>query len=204
MHALLRRYPIISDQMTLQELQVIIRELERILEKSVNGDIVELGCFIGTASLFIQRILRAEATNRKFHVYDSFEGLPPKQLVDQSPAGEQFKAGELLARKQDFIKNFKQAGLPLPRIHKSWFNKLMPSDLPDHVAWAFLDGDFYQSIIDSLQLVWPKLSSGAVVIVDDYQAEALPGARRAVDEWLRNHPATLRVEASLAIIHRQD
>ena len=202
MHTLLKRHPILSDQITQQELQVILRELEGILEKSVSGDIVELGCYVGTTSLFIQRILRTEVTKREFHVYDSFAGLPPKTVYDNSPAGEQFKAGELQTSKQTFIKNFKQAGLPMPIIHKGWFDQLQTRDLPGSIAFAFLDGDFYASIADSLKLVWPKLSAGAVTIVDDYQAEALPGARHAVDEWLQDHPATLRVEASLAIIYR--
>jgi hypothetical protein len=41
---------------------------------------------------------------------------------------------------------------------------------------------------------------GAIIVVDDYANEALPGVARAVDEWLRIHGGKLRVEASLAII----
>ena len=54
--------------------------------------------------------------------------------------------------------------------------------------------------MDSLRLVWPRLTPGARVVVDDYASEALPGAARAVDEWLRQHPARLQVEQSLAIL----
>ncbi len=96
--------------------------------------------------------------------------------------------------------NFKKAGLPLPKIKKAWFSELTPADLPDKIAFAFLDGDYYESIMDSLRLIWSKLSEGAVVIVDDYANEALPGAAKAVDEWLRNHKARLKAEQSLAII----
>src|SRR5688572_29676290 len=198
---LVSRYPIISDQIEPAELRVILRELEFIYTHHVPGDIVELGCFEGTTSLFFQRVIKSHPELLKLlHIYDSFEGLPEKTSIDQSPSGEQFKGGGLKASKNKLINNFKQAGLNLPIIHKGWFGDLSPRDMPNEISFAFLDGDFYESIIDSLKLVWPKLTPGATVIVDDYQAEALPGARRAVDDWLINHPAKIRVEASLAIL----
>ena len=67
--------------------------------------------------------------------------------------------------------------------------------------FAFLDGDYYESIMTPLTRIWPKLNAEAVVVVDDYAHDALPGARRAIDEWLKTHPATLRVESSLAILY---
>lgn len=197
---LLAKYPIISDQVDRAELAQILRALEHTLLGNVPGDVVELGCYVGTTSLFMQRMLLQHKTQKQLHVYDSFAGLPPKTAKDASPVGEQFKAGELHAQKSTFIKHFKQAGLPLPVMRKAWFSDLMLDDTPAQISFAFLDGDFYESIRDSLKVVWPKLAPGAIVVVDDYQAEALPGAKRAVDEWLKTHPARLRVAASLAII----
>lgn len=161
---------------------------------------MELGCYVGTTTLFLRRLLLAYKSDKILHAYDSFEGLPPKTAEDASPAGEQFKAGELHAQRSAFVKHFKQAGLPLPVMHKAWFSELTPDDMPEKIAFAFLDGDFYGSIRDSLKLVWPRLAEGAIVVVDDYQSEALPGAKRAVDEWVRTHPARLQVAYSLAIL----
>jgi O-methyltransferase len=201
MHELLKRFPIISDQVDASELTVVLRELEQVLSSNISGDVTEFGCYIGTTSLFLQRILRARTPQKTLHVYDSFAGLPSKTAYDASPAGEQFKLGTLVASKSGLTKHFKQAALPLPVIHKAWFADLMPTDLPAQICFAFLDGDFYESITQSLHLVWLRLAGGATVIVDDYQSAALPGVRRAVDEWLRSHPAELRAEASLAVIH---
>lgn len=197
-HKLVSQYPIISDQVDARELNVILVMCERALNQTDHGAFVEFGCYEGTTSLFIARLLRDN--NRDFHVYDSFAGLPDKQQQDVSPAGEQFKTGELLATKKSFITHFKKAGLPLPVIHKGWFSDATADDVPDRVALAFLDGDYYQSIMDPLRLIWPKLVPGAIVIVDDYQNEALPGAKHAVDDWLKTHSAHIRVEASLAIL----
>lgn len=193
-------YPIISDQITAKELAVIVRECQKILTTGVKGDVVEFGCYVGTTSLFLQRLILAHGGAKKLHVYDSFAGLPDKLPQDASPAGEQFKGGELLATKAQLIKNFKHAGLPMPIIHKGWFEEFTPADVPERIAFAFLDGDFYSSILASLKLVWPRLQPGAVVLVDDYHTEALPGVRQALKEWSKDHSFTLRNEASLAIL----
>lgn len=195
---LLNKYPIISDQVDRRELQVVLEQFEKSL--SIEGAVVEFGCYVGTTSLFIRRLLNEHDDNREFHVYDSFEGLPEKHELDLSPAGEQFKAGELSVSKKQFIQEFKKAGLRLPMIHKGWFSDLTGSDVPAPVAFAFLDGDYYDSIKRPLQLLQSKLSPGAVIVVDDYANEALPGAAKAVDEWCQIRGYSVRVAHSLAII----
>lgn len=195
---ILQKHPIISDQVDATELRVILREFQKTLDAKVAGDVVELGCYVGTTSLFLQRMLAGQ--NKTLHIYDSFAGLPPKVAQDASPVGEQFKQGELLATKAQLIKHFRQAGLPLPVIHKVWFEQLTPDDMPARISFAFLDGDFYTSIVSSLKVIWPRLTSGAIVVIDDYHTEALPGVRQAVEQWSWDHQFSLRTQASLAIL----
>ena len=199
---LLAKYPIISDQVDTKELGALLRELEIVLQSSATGNVVEFGCYVGTTSLFIRRLLDAYNFTGEFHVYDSFAGLPEKTQADASAAGEQFKAGELLASRKTFIQNFKKAGLKMPIIHKGWFVDFSPDDVPESIIFAFFDGDFYESIADSFRVCDGKFQETATIIVDDYANEALPGAARAVDEWLKRHPAQVIVESSLAIIRR--
>lgn len=189
---------LLSDQIDERELRIILRELERILDDGVEGDVVEFGCFVGTTSVPMGK--RLMPTNKQLYVYDSFEGLPEKTPEDSSPIGEMFKPGELFASKKELIKNFKQAGVPLPRITKGWFSDVEPSQVPDKIAFAYLDGDYYASIKDPLTLIASRLQPGACIVVDDYMNEQLPGAAMAVDEWLRTHTGRIRVEHSLAII----
>lgn len=197
---LLKKYQLISDQVDKREVAIVLRELSKALDTSSSGSVVELGCYAGTTSVFITRLLVIHKSTREFHVYDSFEGLPEKRNEDASRAGDQFKTGELAVSKKLFVLNYKKAGLPLPRIHKGWFNELTGADVPREIAFAFLDGDYYESVLTSLRLIWPRLVPGARIVVDDYANEALPGAAKAVDEWLATHPAKLSVEHSLAII----
>lgn len=188
---------LLSDQVSEREVQVILRELAR--TRDVAGDVVEFGCYVGTTSVHLADALRA--AGKTLWLYDSFEGLPEKRAEDMSPAGEQFKAGELLATKKELLRNLKQAHVPVPVVKKGWFSDLTPDDVPETVSFAYLDGDYYDSVRDPLKLIWSRLTPGAIVVVDDYANEALPGAAKAVDEWRRSHPvASFQVEASLAIM----
>lgn len=198
-NTLVTSYALISDQVNAAQVQVILLELEKTLQRDIPGDIVEFGCYIGTTSLFIRRLLNELHDERAFHAYDSFAGLPEKSMQDSSGAGEQFKAGELSVSKKQFIREFQKAGLRPPIIHKGWFSELTTADVPEQIAFAFLDGDFYESIKDSLKLVLPRMSQGGVIIVDDYAREALPGAARAVHELLPG--VSVQTSHNLGIIH---
>jgi O-methyltransferase len=198
---LLDRYPIISDQISRQELVVILSELEKKCQSELKA-VVEFGCYAGTTSLFIRRVLDACNSQAVFHAYDSFEGLPEKVRQDASPVGEQFVAGELSVSKKTFLHNFQRAGLKPPVVHKGWFNAVADEAVPREIGLAFLDGDYYESIHDSLRAIEHKLAPGAVIIVDDYANEALPGAAEAVDEWCaRKGFSVNKITASLAIIY---
>lgn len=193
------KHPLISEQVSAAQVQVVLRELQRVIKRGTEGVVVEFGCYIGTTSLFIRRLLDALDTSREFHVYDSFAGLPPKSPQDSSGAGDQFVAGELAVSKKQFVHEFQKARLRPPYIHKGWFDSLTTEDVPRTIAFAFLDGDFYGSIRDSLRLVIPRMQRGGIIIVDDYAREALPGVAKAVHEYFSTDNIT--VVHNLGVIH---
>lgn len=170
--------------------QVADSETETILKiareaLSLPGDFVELGCYEGDTSLLLAEILRdAKVDGKKLWIYDSFEGLPAKSLEDFSEAGAAFTEGVLSVSKREVKLRFLRAGLPVPIIKKAWFSDLTDTDLPSKIAFAFLDGDLYQSIKDSLKLVENKMAEGGIILVHDYNNPELPGVTKAVDEWL--------------------
>lgn len=182
--------------MTWKNEQVSEKETTRILELArecldVSGDYVEMGCYRGDTSLLLAEILQGynrdvavEKLVKKLWIYDSFEGLPGKSANDESVLGVNFKSGELLVTKREVKERFLRAGLLVPVIKKAWFKDLVPDDLPSEIAFAFLDGDFYESIRDSLKLVMPKMNDEGVIVVHDYTNPALPGVKRAVDELI--------------------
>lgn len=194
-----KNYRLVSDQVDYDQVSIVLRELETLLDRKIEGSIAEFGCYVGTTSLFIQRLLDARHDFREFHVYDSFEGLPPKTAKDESRAGDQFQAGELAVSKKQFMREFQKAGLKPPAIHKGWFSDLTEKDVPSSIAFAFLDGDFYESIRDSLHLVLPRMQKGGTIVVDDYAREALPGAAKAVHELLPDRHIT--ISHNMGILH---
>lgn len=190
---------LLSSQVDAREMAIILRELETIIQHSVMGDVVEFGCYIGTTSVFLAK--RLQTTTKTLYLYDSFEGLPEKGYHDASPVGRQFIAGELYASKKQLIHNLKQAHVPMPIITKGWFSELPTKAIPRHISFAFLDGDYYQSVHDPLVLIETHLAPGAIIVIDDYSNPALPGAAKAVNHWLQDRNAQLHIEHSLAIIH---
>ena len=213
-----------NDQVSEQETAKILELARSVFD--VPGDYVEFGCYAGDTSLLIaeelvkhsQHVLRTAApkplwpslhvpqdTPRAFHqlyLYDSFEGLPEKSSQDASDAGRDFVKGALAVSKKDVKARFLRAGLMVPVIKKAWFNELTSEDVPDKIAFAFLDGDLYESIRDSLRLVEGKMAEKAVIIVHDYANPALPGVAKAVDEWMIKSDYKMTQYQSMAIVRR--
>ena len=182
--------------------QVSYEETEKILElakKSLAspGDFVELGCYKGDTSLLLAEVLKD--TDHILYIYDSFEGLPEKSEEDSSTLGENFKGGELYVTKREVKERFLRAGLKVPVIKKTCFNELTDADLPDRISFSFLDGDFYESIRDSLKLIENK--TDGIIIVHDYLNPALPGVKKAVDEWLAKRNIKTKTYKSMIIIN---
>ncbi|HSW99677.1 MAG TPA: TylF/MycF/NovP-related O-methyltransferase [Patescibacteria group bacterium] len=194
--------PLISDQVSKADINLIWRELEQVLADNITGAVVEFGCYVGTTSLFIRRLLnKANEQTRPFHVYDSFEGLPQKATGDASAAGVDFQAGKLAVSKKEFLRQFHIARLQPPIIHKGWFSALDDDAVPNPIAFAFLDGDFYTSILDSLKLVWPNMAPKGTILIDDYQRPELPGVEQAVHEFFQDKAMPIiRVEHNIAIL----
>ena len=183
--------------------QVSRTETDKILETARGclncvGNFVELGCYKGDTSLLLAEILKD--TDKLLYIYDSFEGLPEKGKEDESAAGESFKGGELYVTKREVKERFLRANLPVPVIKKAWFNELTDADLPEKIAFAFLDGDFYESIKDSLKLIEGKMAEGGIIVVHDYNNPALPGVARAVDEWLKDKKSETIVYESVVVV----
>ena len=202
-----------NDQVNEKDTDIIIKLAKECSE--VEGDFVEMGCYKGDTSLLLADIIfsgprgsransraaalrnaqkrQYSANNRRLFIYDSFEGLPEKSSEDESVMGVDFKQGELLVTKREVKLRFLKAGLPVPVIKKAWFSELTSEDMPAKIAFAFLDGDFYESIRDSLKLVAPRMSEGGVMVVHDYTNPALPGVKKAVDEWRRQEKGQTRI-----------
>ena len=154
------------------------------MTKDVPGDVVELGCNVGTTALYIRRLLNMLESGKEFHVYDSFEGLPDANEHDGNPP--RLNRGNLKKEQTAFEQSFKDAGLEFPIIHKGFFAEIPDNEYPEQISFAFFDGDLFTSILDSFCKVYHKMSKGGIIIVHDYYGAELPGVKKACDYFLKD------------------
>jgi O-methyltransferase len=162
--------------------------VEDVIEKGVTGDSIETGVWRGGACIFMRAILKARnICDRYVWVADSFEGLPPPS-PDKYPAdlnSQLHAAKELAVPLEEVRANFEEYGLLDQQVQflKGWFRETLPVAPIERLAVLRLDGDMYESTMDALVYLYPRLSVGGYVIIDDYGAVA--ACRQAVDNFRR-------------------
>lgn len=160
--------------------------VEHVITQAIPGDFIETGVWRGGACIFVRAIFAAfGVTDRIVWCADSFAGLP-KPDAEKYPAdsGDMHHTFAPLAVSQEEVQaNFARYGLldEQVRFLKGWFKDTLPSAPIEKLAILRLDGDMYESTMDALRALYAKVSSGGVVIVDDFGA--VPGCRRAVSDF---------------------
>jgi O-methyltransferase len=171
------------------------------LSDHVPGDLAECGVWRGGAAIFMRAVLaeceeRAPdlTEGRAVWVCDSFQGCPPpdptKYPVD---AGDPHSTFEYLAVMQNEVKaNFRRYGLLDENVKflPGWFKDTLPGPI-EKLAVLRIDGDLYESTIQVLEALYPKVSPGGFVIVDDYQN--ILGTQRAVDDYRTREGITAEI-----------
>lgn len=174
----------------LQRLENIQFCVEDVLQRQVPGDLIETGVWRGGATIFMRAILKAyNIIDRIVWVADSFEGLPLPNLdeypMDIGDKHHEFK--ELAISIEQVQLNFQKYDLldHQVRFLKGWFRDTLPSAPIQKLAVLRLDGDMYESTIQALNALYPKLSIGGYLIVDDYGA--IPSCKKAIIDYREKH-----------------
>jgi hypothetical protein len=192
---------------TVEALAQLSRATRYVIESDVLGDFVECGVFRGASIICIIRTLQAlGVSDRDIWLFDTFEGMPRPENVDQYYLRtEDFDGGirtwNSLRRTDgsggsnwaycpiEEVRAFVLAtGYPKNRIHfvKGMVEDTIPSACPDNIGLLRLDTDFFASTRHELTHLYPRLSRRGVLLIDDYGA--YQGARKATDEYFNAHP----------------
>ena len=160
-------------QIGLKRLNNIQYCAEEIIKNDVGGDFIETGVWRGGACIFMRGILKAYGiTDRSVWVADSFEGLPaPNTKKYPQDAGLTWHLRPDLEVSIEQVKdNFTSYGLLDEQVKflKGWFRDTLPEAPLEKIALLRLDGDMYESTMDALSNLYPKLSIGGYIIIDDY------------------------------------
>jgi hypothetical protein len=160
--------------------------VEDVLARNVRGDVVEAGTWRGGAGIFLRAILKAYgAADRSVWIADSFEGLPsPDEEQFPADAGYYLHPHPFLAVSLDQVKlAFSRFGLLDDQVNfvKGWFKDTLPKLCDNRWSVIRIDADLYESTMDALKFLYPNLSPGGYVIIDDYGGLAC--CREAVQDY---------------------
>lgn len=174
-----------------------IRAIDYIERNRIPGDIVECGVWRGGSSMAMALSLRERS--RTLWMYDTFAGMTEPTDKDLNIKNE--KASALLeeakqcetpeeslllacASLETVERNMQSTGYPdaLIKYVPGPVEQTIPDEIPEQIALLRLDTDYYESTLCELAHLYPRLSKGGILVLDDYGA--WQGARRAVDEYL--------------------
>lgn len=187
-----------------------------VLQRGIPGDFVECGVYAGASCALMAQAIIDDACHvggtlgdqysstpvrpyaARVHLFDSFAGIPPP-----GPHDHQLRAnvgGESAVSFEDVKANMRAWGIPMDLLvwHEGLFKYTMPlacqgtalhGGLLKQIALLRLDGDLYESTKVCLENLYPLVSKGGYVIIDDYD---LDGCRKAVHEYIHPAPAVWR------------
>lgn len=155
--------------------------------RELAGEVWEAGVYQGASAILLKLLIQeAQAAPAGeptvLRLFDSFEGLPQiKHELDLHFGGEFGNSSleqvvEMLGA-EDWID-----------FRKGWIPATFDGLADTRIRLAHVDVDFYQSVLDCCEFIYPRLVPGGIMVFDDYGLPSCPGARAAVDEFFRGRP----------------
>ena len=174
---------------------------KHVADRDIPGDFVECGVWRGGNALIAAFVFKLYGANRRTFLFDTFEGMTEptdkdKRAADGTCAREEFLANQTASHNEwcyasleDVRGNFAKAGLLGDEVVfvKGDVSETLEQErmLPKQISVLRLDTDWYESTRKELEVLYPRLSVGGVLIIDDYGHWA--GSKNATDEYFDRH-----------------
>ena len=180
---LIHHFPSFVGRMTLSRF-IGLYELYK-MTLGVAGHIAEAGVYKGAGTLFfakLSQIFEPEALTL-IHGFDWFEGSKPTaeepNVMEGSYKEDYSRLMRLIhAQKLDHIIHIHRLDLRTGLTQFFEENRYMQFKL------VFLDAGQYEIVKSCLEQFWPRLTSGGVMIFDQFNHELSPGEARAIKEFM--------------------
>ncbi|MEO6830025.1 MAG: TylF/MycF/NovP-related O-methyltransferase [Acidobacteriaceae bacterium] len=176
-----------------------------VAKSGIAGDFVECGVWKGGSSMIAAlTFMEFGSVNRKLYLYDTYEGMPnigsrdenfgmsPFQLAMNLTSGLRGgHAGIFYASLEEVRKNMKSTGYLEENVLlvKGMVEDTIPGVAPEQISLLHLDSDLYQSTYHELTHLYPRLTPGGVLIIDDY--DTWKGSQKATDEYFSEHGVSM-------------
>lgn len=183
-----------------ERLNTLIHAVKYVTRANIPGSIVECGVWRGGSMMAAANtLLRCGHTDRELYLFDTFEGMtaPSERDIgsDGSPAFIEYERTRRSDNGSDWCyasideveRNLLTTGYDARNIKliQGRVEETIPAAAPSTIAILRLDTDWYESTRHELEYLYPRLSSGGILIVDDYGF--WQGSRQATDEYLARH-----------------
>jgi O-methyltransferase len=196
---------------SMERVAALVEAIRYVSSNEIPGDIVECGVWKGGSMVAAARtLLSLTDTSRTLWLYDTFSGMTAPTLVDKDYQGRE--ANVLLEHEisaQDSANIWAKAPLDVAkgalatttypcekiRFVQGRVEDMIPTHVPSEIALLRLDTDWYESTYHELLHLFPRLSVGGILIIDDYGH--WQGAKRAVDQYIMQQNLQL-------LLHRID
>jgi hypothetical protein len=177
--------------------------VEYVSQNEIVGDIVECGVWKGGSMAAAARTLKSFLANqRTLWMYDTYDGMsePTENDVDLHghPANRMLADADIEKSEsresiwcrcglESVKQTLLETGYPESKLRfvKGKVEDTLPLESPEQIAILRLDTDWYESTRCELEILFPKLVPGGVLIIDDYGH--WQGCRKAVDEYFAKH-----------------
>ncbi len=171
-----------------------------IVANKIPGDIVECGIWKGGSMMAIARTLVQLADySRKLYLFDTFEGMtiPTERDISYSDVPASVTLSKQSRDDESSLwnriplaevkKTLLRVGYSSEKIHfvKGKVEDTLPAEAPESISLLRLDTDWYESTYHELVTLFPRISPGGVLMIDDYGH--WKGARQAVDQYIQEN-----------------
>ena len=181
-----------------ERMAALINSIQYIVKNQISGNIVECGVWRGGSMMLVAKVLLAmKKTEYDLYLFDTFEGTTKPSKHDLDYLGnsmldvwnKEFEGKKILPDSSDFVpleevkKNLFSTGYPKEKIHFIQGNveDTIPKNAPEKISLLRLDTDWYKSTKHELNNLFPRLTPGGILIIDDYGQ--FQGSKKAVDEY---------------------
>jgi O-methyltransferase len=168
---------------------------EFLVSAKIDGDYLEFGVYQGATFSHAFQWLSPHFKDMRFMAFDSFEGLPKPQGIDNADEySGNFHEKEFSCSQDEFEQRITAKGVDLSKvtITKGWFNETLsagkaPTYNIKNIAMVWIDCDLYESTVPVLNFITPYLTVGSTIVFDDwgcFRNHPDFGEQRACREWL--------------------
>jgi hypothetical protein len=132
----------------------------------LDGDFVECGVNRGGLARTIMEFVDLPSAGKKFYLFDTFEGLLQRYITPEEEASG-IKAGDFEPCYDEVVRTFSQFGSSVVLV-KGSVPDTLDASAPEKVAYLSIDMNCVQPEIAAAEFFWPRMVSGAIMLLDDY------------------------------------